>query len=77
MSYGITEPINVLFNSVDDLREIAELAGRPYSPIQMVDLGYIVIANHPIFQSVVRRWLRRLPGDQTCQDFQDVFTDAH
>ena len=42
-----------------------------------MDLKYIVIARQPIFRSDVRRWLRRLPGDQTWQDFQDVFTDAH
>ena len=77
MSYDITEPIDVIFNSVDDLREIAELAGRPYSPIQMVDLGYMVIVKQPIFRSDVRRWLRHLPGNQTWQDFQNVFTDAH
>ena len=44
--------------------EIAELAGRPYSPIQIVDLEYIVIAKHPIFRSDVRRWIHHLPDDQ-------------
>ena len=63
MPYDITEPIDMIFNAVDDLREIAELAGRPYSLIQMVDLGYLVIAKQSIFRSDVRRWLRRLPGD--------------
>ena len=31
MCYGITEPINMSFNAVDNLSEIADLAGRPYS----------------------------------------------
>ena len=61
MSYDITEPINV----ADDLREISDLAGRPYSLFQMVDLAYLVIAKQPIFRSDVRRWLRRPQEDQT------------
>ena len=77
ISYDITEPIDVIFNDVDNLKEIADLAGRPYSLVQMVDLGYIVIAKQPIFRFGVRRWLRRPPEDQTWQDFQDVFTIAH
>ena len=55
MIYDITEPIEIIVNAVNDLSEITELAGRPYSPIQMVDLGYIVIAKQPIFRSNVRR----------------------
>ena len=71
MPYNTTEPINVIFNAVDDLREIAKLAGRPYFLIQMVDLGYLVIAKQSVFRSDVRRWLRRLPDDHTWQVFQD------
>ena len=77
MSYDINEPISLIFDAVDDLREIAELAIRPYSNQQMVDLGYIVVSRQPIFRSDIRRWLRREPVDQTWQDFQDVFTTAH
>ena len=31
MSYDITESIDVIFNAVDELRDIADLAGRQYS----------------------------------------------
>ena len=70
MVYDISEPIDLIFNAVDDLREIAELATRPYTDIQMVDLGYMVLARQPIFRSDIRRWLRRDPADQTWADFQ-------
>ena len=39
MEYSIDEPIAIIFDAVEDLVEIGELAGRPYSPLQIVDLG--------------------------------------
>ena len=77
MPYDIVEPIDTIFDAVDDLREIAELANRPYTATQMVDLGYIVVSQLPLFRSDVRRWLRKDPADQGWMDFQDHFTTAH
>ena len=51
MSYNIDEPISVIFNAVNDLREIAELANRTYTNQQMVDLAYIVVSKLPTFRS--------------------------
>ena len=53
--YDIIELIDIIFNEVDDLREIAELAMRPYTEIQMVDLGYIILSKIHIFRSDIRR----------------------
>ena len=36
MVYDIAEPINAIFNAVDDSREIAELANQSYTDVQMV-----------------------------------------
>lgn len=49
MPYDITEPINAIFSAIDNLRDIRELAGIPYTPQKMVDLGYIVVPKMPIF----------------------------
>ena len=49
MVYDISKPMDMVFNSVDDLREIAELTTRPYTDIQMVGLGYMVLARQPFF----------------------------
>ena len=77
MCYDIIEPIDVIFNAVDNLREIADFAGRSYSLVQMVDLRNFLITKQLIFRSDVLCWLHHLPDDQTWQDFQDVFTVAH
>ena len=44
MEYTIDEPISVICDAVEDLVEISELAGRPYSPDQIVDIGYIILS---------------------------------
>ena len=49
ISYNIDETISVIFDAVDDLREISELANRPYTNQKMVDLGYIIVSKLPIF----------------------------
>ena len=33
MQYNISEPIDVIFNEVDDLRESAELEMKPYTGV--------------------------------------------
>ena len=43
MDYKIDEPIAIIFDALKDLVEIAELAGRPYSVDQIVDIGYIIL----------------------------------
>ena len=45
MSYNINKLIDVIYSSIDDLHEIAEMVGRPYTPEHLVSMGYIIIAN--------------------------------
>lgn len=49
ISYVILDPINVIFTAVKDLREIVELPGKPYSEMQIIEIGHIMIGNHNIF----------------------------
>ena len=54
MTYDLIDPTDVIFNAVDDLREVVEFSGNPYSPEQMVDLGYIIVSNNILFRSDLR-----------------------
>ena len=49
MEYQIQELIAIIFDAIEDLAEIRELAGRFYSPDQIVDIGYIVLSKNRIF----------------------------
>merc|ERR1719148_486318 len=63
--------------AVEDLVEIGELVGRSYSPLQIVDLGYIVLAKNIIFRGDILKWVRRPEVDETMANFKLTFTDAH
>ena len=54
VSYSIDELIGVILSAVEDLIEIRELVGRPYSPQQVVNLGYLIISKHRIFRFDIR-----------------------
>ena len=44
MDYQIEELINVIFLTVEDLQELAELVGRPFTPQQIADIGYLIVS---------------------------------
>ena len=37
MEYQLSETINTIFSAIEDLQEIAELAGRPVTPQKIVN----------------------------------------
>jgi len=59
MAYLIEEPIYIILSTVEYLVEIGELEGHPFSPAQIVDLGFIIIFKHRIFRINVRKWMQR------------------
>ena len=44
MEYKMEEPIDIILDAIEDLVDIGELVGRPYSPEKFVDLGYIILS---------------------------------
>jgi len=77
ISYVILDPINVIFTAVKDLREIVELPGKPYSEMQIIEIGHIMIGNHNIFWSDIHRWIRHRHKSTCVKNFTDHFTSAH
>ena len=49
LAYNVSDPINDIFNSVEDLCKIAELANFPYSARQQVKIGYLIVSRQTIF----------------------------
>ena len=73
----MSDPIDDIFNSFEDLCEIAELANFPYSARQQVNIGYLIVSKQPIFRSDVRRWMRKPTIDKTWTNFMTHFCQAH
>ena len=63
MEYKLEEPINIIFDAVEDLVEIEELAGRLYTPEQVIDLGYIILSKTRIFRGGICKWSRKPVND--------------
>ena len=65
MLQNIDEPIDIIFLAIDNICEIAEMVGKPYTPEQLFDMGYIVISAQSVFRSDLCQWIRRPPTNQT------------
>ena len=77
MSYHVSDPIDDIYNAVEDLCEIADLAETPYSPRQQVNIGYLIVNKLPIFRSDLRKWMRKPIADKTWLNFMAHFRQAH
>ena len=55
MEYKIEEPIDIIFDAIEDLIEIGELVGHPYSPEQVNDLRFIIVSKNRIFRGNIRK----------------------
>ena len=77
MLYSITNPIDGTCNAVEELIELTELAGYPYTTIQQVNMGYLIVSKKCIFRDDVRKWIRKLDVENTWQNFIDHFRQAH
>ena len=76
MEYQIQEPIATIFDAIKDLAEIGELAERPYSPHQIVNIGYIVLSKNRIFRGNIRKLMRRPDNEKKWPNMKQNFTDA-
>ena len=77
LSYSVSDPIDDIFNAVEDLCEIAEFADTPYSSRQQVNIGYLIVNRQPIFRGDVRKWMRKATIDKTWVNFMAHFRQAH
>ena len=59
LTYDVSEPINTIFNAVEDLCRVVELSGSPYASRQQVNIGYLIFNKEPIFRGDVHKWMRK------------------
>jgi hypothetical protein len=65
MHYDITQPLDTVFNTIEDLADLAEHANSTMSPQQQIDLAYVIFAREPILQQDIRLWNRQPVVDHT------------
>jgi hypothetical protein len=77
MHYDISQPVDTVFNCIDDLSDLAEHANSPMSPEQMIDLAYVMIfAKQTILQQDLRIWNRRPAEEHTWTNMTQHLREA-
>jgi hypothetical protein len=76
MHYDISQPVDTVFNAIDDLSDLAEHANSPMSAQQQIDLAYVIFARQSILQHDLRLWNRLPLVDRTWANMLEHFRDA-
>jgi hypothetical protein len=76
MHYDITQPVDTVFNTIEDLADLSEHALSPMTAQQQIDMAYVIFARDPILQQDIRLWNRRPVLDRTWPNMIEHFRDA-
>ena len=76
-SFDPNLPIVLLYNKIDDLMDLANAAGSPYSAQQIINLAYILLNKTGKFTTRIREWNRIPQAQRTWDAFQMHFSQAH
>jgi hypothetical protein len=76
MHFDISQPVDTVFNAVDDLSDLAEHGNSPMSEQQMIDLAYVIFAKQTILQQDLRLWNRLPIAERTWTNMTQHFRDA-
>ena len=77
MQFDLDEPIDTIFNAIEDLAEIGELAGKPFTDPQLVDYCFVIAHRNRAFCTDIRDWMRKPEHKQTYVNFKTHFTESH
>ena len=77
LAYSLHQPIDLIFNALDDLADYAELSDSPYTERQIVSKAYVILNRTQRFQQPLLDWKRRPRVQQTWTNFKQFFRTAH
>ena len=77
MSYSLSQPIDLIFNALDDLADYAELSNTPFSERQIIGKAFMILNRTQRFQQPLLSWKRRAHLQQTWTNFKTFFRTAH
>jgi hypothetical protein len=75
--YDPSQPIEVLFDQIDDAVELADAANAAYTPAQIVAIAYNCLFQTGLYTDACREWRRRDPGYRTWPHLKRDFALAH
>ena len=58
IQYSVEEPLVAVYNTIEDLKLLAEAANNPFTPVQLVEIGIQVIKNSHDFENGLLTWFQ-------------------
>jgi hypothetical protein len=75
--YDPNQPIETLFQQIQDARAFAVAVGQPYGAAMIVNVAYTLIFNTGLFPDACRAWQSRAIAGKTWAQFKLDFATAH
>jgi hypothetical protein len=75
--YDPNQPIETLFQQIQDDRAFAVAGGQPYGAAMIVNVAYTLIFNTGLFPDAFRAWQSRAIAGKTWAQFKIEFATAH
>ena len=76
LHFDISQPVDIIFNAIEDLSALATHASSPMTDQQMIDIAYVIFAKQPILQQDLRDWKRTPLADKTWANMITHFRTA-
>jgi hypothetical protein len=77
MPYNTTDPIDVVFNAVEDYVDFAELGQQPLTQRQTIAKAYVILNKTRRFKNDITEWNRQPENQKTWINFKTHFRRAH
>jgi hypothetical protein len=75
--YDPNQPIEMLFQQVQDARAFAVAGGQPYGAAMIINGAYTLVFNTGVFPDACRAWQSRAITGKTWEQFKIYFATAH
>jgi hypothetical protein len=75
--YDPNQPIEMLFQQIQDARAFAVAGGQPYGSAMIVNMAYTLVFNTGLFPDACRVWQSRAITGKTWAQFNLDFTTVH
>jgi hypothetical protein len=75
--YDPNQPIETLFQQIQDARAFAVAGGQPYGAAMIVNVAYTFVFNTRLFPDACRAWQSRAIAGKTWAQFKLDFATAH
>lgn len=74
--YNLTDPLESFYQKIEDLRDLGDAANKPYTEPQLIGYALDIIKNTHDFEDAQKEWNRKLPVEQTWENFKIHFEEA-